>query len=115
MRFVPGEQPATSRLRLSQLLGRGAHRLARMDGLRHRRRKRWASSAVSEALKTASGVPKFGSSFPAMRAPRPGVRASATHPKYWSESIEREARASLRSPQWMCQLRLIPIEMRPRA
>src|SRR5271156_6205327 len=36
----------------------------------------------------ASGLPNWPRSLPAIRAPRPGVNASANHPKYWSGSID---------------------------
>ena len=35
-----------------------------------------------------------------MRAPRPGVNASASHPKYWSGYIE--GKISVRVPWRMC-------------
>ena len=40
-------------------------------------------------LKIASGLPNSRSSFPAIRAPKPGVTASANHPKYLSGSMRR--------------------------
>jgi hypothetical protein len=45
---------------------------------------------VKEALKIRSGLPIAPRSFAAMREPRPGVNASANHPKDWSGHIEVE-------------------------
>ena len=64
--------------------------------------RRWDSSSVSDALKMASGLPNARRSFPAMRAPRPGVKARASHPRYWSGAIE--VAASVRGYCRMCQV-----------
>jgi hypothetical protein len=50
--------------------------------------RRGDSSSVSEALKMASGLPIARRSFPAMRTPSAGVKARASHPKYWSGTSE---------------------------
>ena len=89
-RLIPGKQPNSGGLRLGQFFGSGAKRLARVDRLRDGRGKRCDSSSMSEALKIRSGLPIALRSFPAMRAPRPGVKASANHPKYWSGHVEGE-------------------------
>jgi len=87
-RPVPSEQADSSTMRLSQCLRRGAWVWGLWIACATAAVRRWDSSSVSEALKIASGLPIARSSFPAMRAPRPGVKASASHPRYWSEAIE---------------------------
>ena len=77
-------------LRLRQFLGGGAQRLARMDRLRYGGRQTLGFEAGQRGLKIASGLPNSRSSFPAMRAPRPGVSASANQPKYWSGFHQQE-------------------------
>src|ERR1700690_4413358 len=52
----------------------------------------------------AVGEPNSERSLPASRGPNPGVSASATHPRYWSESIERDVRAKRTHPQRIVKL-----------
>ena len=79
--FVPGEEFATRRLGCGQFLCGVAEGAARVNGLRYCCWEMVALSSVSEALKICCGLPISRRSFPAMRAPRPGVSASANHPK----------------------------------
>jgi len=91
LRFVPGEQADSGGLGLGEFRGGGAHRLAGVDRLCDGGGQAVGFQFCEGGVENGLGLPSARRSFPAMRALRPGVKASASHPRYWSGAIEGAA------------------------
>jgi hypothetical protein len=81
LRLVPCVQPDSGGLRLGSFLDSGAERLARVNRLRNGCRQAMRFQFGERSVENPISLPIALRSFPAMRAPRPGVNSSANDPK----------------------------------